>query len=424
MFVRVCVLGRAVRVNAELQRFHLVSFSTNTMAHLETKIWKVDPSVEYEELKLNLEEAAQSLREGKTVAFPTETVYGLGANALSDEAINGIFKAKGRPSDNPLIVHVHSVEEVEKYVEEVPEIAKILASKFWPGPMTILLRKKEKTISNVALAGQPLVGIRIPQHPVALALLEQSGLPIAAPSANISGRPSPTCFEHVLEDMQGKISGIVDGGITGVGVESTVIDVTSLEEEGKVIICRPGGVTKSDLEQVLGADKVLIDPAVIVDAHEFLTKKSKGKKNQESSSLIDLEKSVMDCKPRAPGMKYVHYAPKAPLYIVDGGATLVQKCIDSSVKEGKRVGVMGSEEFLSSIPSTSRASVSHTVNMGPSFDLSAIARSLYQSLREFDHNSVDIIYCQNFTNNSQKADVTQAIMNRLLKAATSIIQDR
>lgn len=225
------------------------------------------------------------------VAFPTETVYGLGANALSDEAVNKIYEAKGRPSDNPLIVHISKMEDVDKYVEEIPEQAKKLMNAFWPGPLTVILKVKQGILSNKVTAGLPTVGIRMPNHPVALALIEASGLPIAAPSANLSGKPSPTKFQHVYKDLNGKISGIVDGGETGVGVESTVIDCT----EPIPVILRPGGTTREEIEGIIGS--------------------------------VGMDRQVKEEveKPKSPGMKYTHYAPAAPMYLVDGSSAFYKK---------------------------------------------------------------------------------------------------
>lgn len=222
---------------------------------MHTNMWVVDNVVERKKYYPQLQEAAKLLRENEAIAFPTETVYGLGANAMNDEAIAKIFEAKGRPSDNPLIVHIGTKSQLDGIVKEIPPVAEKLMEHFWPGPLTIILPRKEG-ISEKVTAGLHTVGVRMPDHPVALALIEEANVPVAAPSANRSGRPSPTLASHVYEDLNEKIAGIVDGGATGVGVESTVIDCTSAVPT----ILRPGGITKEQLEAVIGT--VSLDPAL------------------------------------------------------------------------------------------------------------------------------------------------------------------
>ena len=222
---------------------------------MHTNMWIVDNVVERKKYYPQLQEAAKLLRENEAVDFPTETVYGLGANAMDDEAIAKIFEAKGRPSDNPLIVHIGTKSQLDGIVKEIPPVAEKLMAHFWPGPLTIILPRKEG-ISEKVTAGLNTVGVRMPDHPIALALIEEANVPVAAPSANRSGRPSPTLASHVYEDLNGKIAGIVDGGATGVGVESTVIDCTSTVPT----ILRPGGITKEQLEAVIGT--VSLDPAL------------------------------------------------------------------------------------------------------------------------------------------------------------------
>jgi L-threonylcarbamoyladenylate synthase len=340
---------------------------------MDTKVWKVDKYVDNLESNPQIVDAAHFLRENEVVALPTETVYGLGGNAESDEAVAKIFAAKGRPSDNPLIIHIAEREQINQFVSEIPDKAEVLMDAFWPGPLTIILKKKEGILSEKATAGLESVGVRMPDHPVALALLKACRLPIAAPSANSSGKPSPTRAEHVLEDLQGKIAGVVDGGSTGVGVESTVIDCT----ETIPVILRPGGVTKEQLEAVIG--DVRIDPAL----------------SNEAS------------KPKAPGMKYQHYAPNAPLYLVEGSRKFLQHLVDEKKKEGFKVGVLTTEEMLSEYQSDivlacGKRSVPDTV-----------AAALYDTLRAFNHEKVDIIYSEVFPSTG----VGHAIMNRLQKAA-------
>ncbi|KHE69210.1 L-threonylcarbamoyladenylate synthase, partial [Halobacillus sp. BBL2006] len=247
---------------------------------METKFWKPSQPLENNS---SIEEAAQLLRNQHVVAFPTETVYGLGADATNEEAVQRIFEAKGRPSDNPLIVHVADIEQVEELAQNIPERAYQLMEAFWPGPLTLVLESNGVAAKNVT-AGLSTIGIRMPDHPLALALLRNAGKPLAAPSANRSGRPSPTEAEHVWQDLNGRVSGILDGGATGVGVESTVLDCTSQPP----VILRPGGVTKEDLEKIL--------------------------------SKVDIDNALKDeqRQPKSPGMKYTHYAPEAPLWLVEG----------------------------------------------------------------------------------------------------------
>ena len=337
-----------------------------------TNMWTVDNVVEIKKDYPQLQKAAKLLRENEAIAFPTETVYGLGANAMNDEAIAKIFEAKGRPSDNPLIVHIGSKSQLKGIVREIPEVAEVLMKHFWPGPLTIILPKKEG-ISEKVTAGLDTVGVRMPDHPVALALIEEANVPVAAPSANRSGRPSPTLASHVYEDLNGKIAGIVDGGATGVGVESTVIDCTS---EVPTIL-RPGGITKEQLEEVIGT--VSLDPAL---------------KDEKE-------------KPKAPGMKYTHYAPKAPLSIVEGSRDFIQQLVDQKKDEGYTVGVLTTEEYQHEY----KADV--VLSCGVRSDLASVATKLYDVLRTFDASKVDVIFSESFPNEG----IGNAIMNRLTKAA-------
>ncbi|MDL4839161.1 L-threonylcarbamoyladenylate synthase [Aquibacillus rhizosphaerae] len=343
----------------------------------ETKYWKIDKIKD--DHKIAMEEAAQLIKDQEVVAFPTETVYGLGADATNEQAVAKIFVAKGRPSDNPLIVHVADEHQIEQYVTSIPDIARNLIKAFMPGPLTIILKSNGKIAKNVT-AGLDTVAVRIPDHPIALELLRSANLPLAAPSANVSGKPSPTKADHVFHDLNGKIAGIVDGGATGVGLESTVIDCTS---EIPVIL-RPGGITIEDLKQVIG--EVMLDPA--------LTK--------------------TEDQPKAPGMKYNHYQPDAPLWLINGDANFFQDQINQLVEAGKKVGVMGSVELKSEIQAKM------IISCGTRQDLKDIAIHLYDTLRAFKQTDVDIILCETFV----ETGVGQAIMNRLNKAATrKITQD-
>lgn len=340
---------------------------------MNTKVWKVDKFVDNLESNPHIVDAAIFLRENEVVALPTETVYGLGGNAESDEAVAKIFAAKGRPGDNPLIVHIAEREQLNRFVEEIPLMAERLMDAFWPGPLTIIFKMKKGVLSEKATAGLATVAVRMPDHPVALALLRSSGLPIAAPSANSSGKPSPTSAEHVLDDLNGKIAGVVDGGATGVGVESTVVDCTA----GVPVILRPGGVTKEQLEAVIG--EVQVDPALTDEAE----------------------------RPKSPGMKYKHYAPNAPLYLVSGTREFFQRLVEEKEKEGLKVGVLTTEECVDLFD----ADV--VLACGRRAELETVAASLYDTLRRFNQMKVDIIFSEMFPSEG----VGHAIMNRLLKAA-------
>ncbi len=337
------------------------------------KHWIVESDVDKNKSYPQIVDAAKILQQNEVVAFPTETVYGLGANATSDTAVEKIFKAKGRPSDNPLIVHISNKGQLEGLVASVPTVATKLIDAYWPGPLTIIFHKKENVFSEKVTAGLQTVAIRMPDHPVALSIIEASGLPIAAPSANRSGKPSPTTAQHVLDDLDGRIAGVVDGGETGVGVESTVVDCT-----GEVpVILRPGGVTKEQLEEVVG--KVEVDPSL---------KEGKG-------------------APKSPGMKYTHYAPDAPVYLVDGTREDLQRLVDEKKAAGLKVGVLTTEEFVSDFEADLILSV------GRREDLKTVAQHLYDTLRAFNRSDVDIIFAEMFP----EEGVGLAIMNRLQKAA-------
>lgn len=349
---------------------------------MQTRLIRID-SEQIDRKKM--QEAAAFIREGELVAFPTETVYGLGADALRPEAAKKIYEAKGRPSDNPLIVHICKFEELERIAKEVPEQARKLAEAFWPGPLTMVVRKNEK-VPYATTGGMDTVAVRMPNHPVALALIEESGCLIAAPSANTSGKPSPTEAAHVALDMEGRIPMIIDGGAVGIGIESTIIDLT----ESKPMILRPGYITKDMLEEVLG-EEVLIDPGIL--------------------AADTTDPSLTGQKPKAPGMRYKHYAPKADLVLVEGDTDKVADKINELVREaqsvGKRVGVIATDETKALYQSDVVFSI------GARDDEDAIAQHLYKILRDFDEQQVDAIYSESFAT----PRIGQAIMNRLLKAA-------
>lgn len=329
----------------------------------------------------SLKKPAEILRQGGLVAFPTETVYGLGANALSEEAAGKIYAAKGRPSDNPLIIHIADFEALPPLVSAIPEAGKKLMEAFWPGPLTLIF-PKSSLVPGTTTGGLDTVAVRMPADKTARALIRLSGVPVAAPSANTSGRPSPTTADHVWQDMNGRIEMIVDGGPVGIGVESTIIDVSGEEP----MILRPGAVTQEMAFQVLGR-RIRLDPAI-----------TEGPVKE-------------DIRPKAPGMKYKHYAPKAELTLVEGEERLVALTINRLVKERL------SEGFLAGIICTDETMGEYPVGMVKSIGLrkkeETIAHNLYGVLRDFDDQGVDYIYSESFS----RDHLGQAIMNRLIKAA-------
>ena len=327
-------------------------------------------------LRLNagqVEEAAAVLRRGGLLGIPTETVYGLGANGLDEGAVGRIFAAKGRPQDNPLILHIPSADRLERYCRDIPAAAYVLAGRFWPGPLTMILRRRP-LVPDAVTAGLDTVGMRCPAHPVCRAILAAADLPVAAPSGNTSGRPSPTTAADMLEDMDGKIDAIVDGGPCAVGVESTIIDLTETPPR----LLRPGGVTLEELEAVLG--EVAVDPAVtrLMGAGE---------------------------KPRAPGMKYRHYAPKAPVTVVQGAPAQAARYIRRHI--GDADGVICFNEFVPLFEG-------HPVEpIGPAGDPAEHARRVFDALRYFDGTDVQRIWAQC----PDPVGIGLAVSNRLNKAA-------
>ncbi len=322
--------------------------------------------------------AGDIIKDGGLVAFPTETVYGLGGDALQAESSKKIYAAKGRPSDNPLIVHIADMEHLPHICREVPETMKVLAENFWPGPLTMIVEKSD-AVPYETTGGLDTVAIRMPDHAVALEFIKASGGYIAAPSANASGRPSPTLASHVREDLDGRIEMILDGGEVGIGVESTIVDLTV----DPPMILRPGYITREMLERVLGQ----------VDA--------------DTTMMSGTDKKA----PKAPGMKYRHYAPHGEMTIVEGAAEDVIKTINEEVSkavfEGHRTGVLCTNETVAMI----RADV--VKNAGSRADEHEIARNIYRILREFDDEGVDVIFSESFSADG----FGQAVMNRLLKAA-------
>lgn len=339
---------------------------------METKRWNLNGKRDASLINESINEAADLLKEGSTVAFPTETVYGLGADATNEQAVANIFKAKGRPQDNPLIAHVATIDQLKKLVTDLPVYAEKLIEAYTPGPITFVLPSNGICATNVT-AGLSSIAVRIPDHPLAKQLLEKVNLPIAAPSANLSGKPSPTTADHVWTDLSGKIAGILDGGATGIGMESTVVNC--LDEKGPTIL-RPGGITQEQIEKVAG--KVL-------------------SKDRQTNS---------EDKPQSPGMKYKHYAPEMPLWIIEGSAEDIQYVIDSEKQTGRRVGVIARDELAKQL------NADQTISLGQ--DLSDVAANLYHALREFKEDEIDLILSESFPDTG----IGQAVMNRLSKAAS------
>lgn len=347
---------------------------------METRLIQIrkDSEAFTEEEDEDLRRAGELLRRGALVAFPTETVYGLGGDALNPDSAKKIYAAKGRPSDNPLIVHICRFEDIRRIVARVPEAAVRIADAFWPGPLTMILPKAD-LVPTETTGGLDTVAVRFPSHPVARKLIEYGGGYVAAPSANASGRPSPTLARFVREDMEGKIEMIVDGGRVGIGLESTIIDLTV--EPPRIL--RPGYVTQEMLDEVLGK--------------------------------VDMDVQVADPDsgqaPKAPGMKYRHYAPKGQLTIVEGAPRQVADYINSRAKAegmaGEKTGVIATAEMLELY----RADVVKCIGSREAPE--DIARNLFSVLREMDEEGVDKIYSESFSDHG----LGQAIMNRLRKAA-------
>ena len=334
---------------------------------MKTQIIKINSTQQKEEIK----KAADVLKNGGLVGIPTETVYGLGANALDEEAVKSVFVAKGRPQDNPLIVHISDFDEIYDLVEEVPESAKKLAEKYWPGPMTIILKKSDK-IPDVVSAGLDTVAIRLPEHEIARAIIRQAGVPIAAPSANVSGSPSPTSAQNVFEDMNGKIPLIVDGGECTVGVESTV--VTLVKDKPKIL--RPGGITPEEISEVLGETE--LDKAVFENV---------GKDEKVSS----------------PGMKYKHYAPKTKVIIVKGER---EKYLEFLKNQTGNFGALCFEDDVDEIKCK-------FVTYGISTNSFSQSKNLFSALRKADALGVDVVYARY----PYEDGMGIAVLNRLLRSA-------
>lgn len=357
---------------------------------IDTKLWQVDGYGERESkheadpgtsISDPIGEAAETLRGGGLVAFPTETVYGLGADARISEAVAGIFKAKGRPSDNPLIVHIASVSQLEELLLPYPKLAAELMERFWPGPLTLVLPVRPHALSPLVTANLSTVGVRMPDHPAALELIERAGCPVAAPSANRSGRPSPTLASHVVEDLQGLIDGVIDGGATGVGLESTVIE---LADERTIRILRPGGVTEEALRDAFPNITVI------------------GEQSHDEAAE----------HPRSPGMKYTHYAPKGELTVVQGASgerisSYVNEQANNARLSGKQTGVLAFSERIGEY------NADLVLNLGSEKNLEEAAHRLYALLRKFDEAGIDRIWSEA----CPPEGLGGALMNRILKAA-------
>lgn len=338
-----------------------------------TKYIKIDPRAED---MPELEEAAKALKNGCLVAFPTETVYGLGANALDREAVRSIFEAKGRPTDNPLIVHIAEMDMLPSLVREITPAVKKLTEAFWPGPLTLVF-KKSPVVPDEITAGLDTVAVRMPDHPVALNLIKKSGVPVAAPSANRSGKPSPTLAAHVAEDMDGRISYIIDGGPCRVGVESTVLDITV----NPPLILRPGGITPDMVKNVTGAVRL-------------------------DSNLV---KSTE--KPKSPGMKYTHYAPAGDVYVVAGKQENVSGWINEKIRQDKKSGlscvVIAATEHLKQYPAGT------AISFGSIGDPDEVAANIFRLFRDCDSMGTEKIYVESIP----KEGIGLAVMNRIEKAA-------
>lgn len=348
----------------------------------ETKYWPAAES------QTGLKEAAAALAEGGVVAFPTETVYGLGADARNTDAVQRIFEAKGRPSDNPLIVHLAHAEDVYELIRSANDIEKTLMSAFWPGPLTLVLPLKEGAVSPLVTAGLDTVAVRVPSHDLARRLIDASGCPLAAPSANRSGRPSPTHAMHVMEDLNGRIDGVLDGGPTGVGLESTVVRVT----DGKIHILRPGGVTMEQLKHTLGeaADIIASQPP----AHAEV---GAGQQAEEA--------------PRSPGMKYAHYAPQGEMLLVTGNfekmAAAAQEQLARARSQGRRAAVLSCQEHAAMYEADA------VLEYGSRQSPETAAHKLYSLLRQCDELGIDFIVAEGYP----ETGIGAALMNRLRKAA-------
>lgn len=342
---------------------------------MKTKVIRID---ENDIDRQAVEEAGEILKRGGLVAFPTETVYGLGGDALNGESSARIYAAKGRPSDNPLIIHIADMDALSGIAVDVPKKAYLLADRYWPGPLTMIFHKAD-LVPHATTGGLETVAVRMPSHKTARALIRAAGGFVAAPSANRSGRPSPTLAKYVIEDLDGRVDLIIDGGQTQIGLESTIVDFTGPEP----VILRPGSITEAMIREVTGQ--------------------------------VETDRSVIDVTsgqaPKAPGMKYRHYAPKGSLFLVQGALDRVSAYINEQTalkrSQGARTGVIAAQETVG------RYTADVVKNLGRRHDGETAARELFRVLREFDEENVEFIYAESF----EAQGVGEAVMNRLLKAA-------
>ncbi|WP_246476471.1 L-threonylcarbamoyladenylate synthase [Salicibibacter cibi] len=347
------------------------------MSCQQTEHFTVDNYVDEKTWQEYVEKAAHILRAEELVAFPTETVYGLGANGLSTRAVQKIFKAKGRPSDNPLILHIGSLTQLYSLIRAPLSFhAEKLIEHFWPGPLTLIFPASDR-VPRVVTAGLDTVAVRMPAHRLARAIIAKADVPIAAPSANRSGKPSPTRAEHVREDLDGRVAAIIDGGSTGYGLESTVVDVSDGERSPRIL--RPGGVTKEEMEEALGVSMA-----------------AEGRERRKNNV-------------RAPGMKYRHYSPDTNVKLVDGSCADMQARIDEARNRGERVAAAITSDRMGKI------SADEVLILGDASDLQGISTHLYDHLRAVDKMDVNVLFMQTFA----ETGLGKAIMNRLHKAAHS-----
>lgn len=408
LHVRMGIEGRVTMDNDNREAVVSQSMRVNDIG---TRWWALD-GLSTEARGMAIKEAAALIASGQTVAFPTETVYGLGGDATSSDAVERIFTAKGRPSDNPLIVHVASITQVDELVMPYGDIASKLMERYWPGPLTIVLPVRRGKVSERVTAGLNTVAVRMPDHSVALELILAAGCPIAAPSANRSGRPSPTRAEHVRADLDGRIAGIVDGGETGVGVESTVVEV----RDGEIQVLRPGGITPEMLAEV--CSRVTIDPAV--DPEHGMRQEPQMKlesnsvdanTNAEVGVTVTVDTAAAEA-PRSPGMKYTHYAPQGVMMLVQGNSVdrvtaYIQADLEDAKRRGEMTGVLAFSE------NAGRYSADVVAELGSLADLSQAAQRLYGALRQFDDAGATYILAEV----CPAEGIGLAVMNRLMKAA-------
>ena len=376
------------------------------MGDVKTSLIKVNTqdldrdTAEGEAQRKNIEYAGTVIKEGGLVAFPTETVYGLGGDAFNPDSSRRIYAAKGRPSDNPLIVHIYSKEQLPEITEKVPEEAYILADTFWPGPLTMVLNGNGR-IPRETTGGLSTVAVRLPSDPVAKALIKAAGGFIAAPSANLSGRPSPTSAAHCMEDLDGRVDVVIDSGESIIGLESTIVDLT--DGSGTVTLLRPGFITVEELRKALqGKAKVLIDPAV--------AGVNTGKRTEDGE----------ECHPRAPGMKYRHYAPRGELTIVRGDsgrvAGEITRRLSECAEKGLRTAVIASGDTAASYRADLIISIGESTR-----DEEGAAHGLFTALRRCDDENCDVIFSEAFGDG--ESGVSLAVMNRLIKASGGSVID-